>query len=264
MTNLIAQLQSGLWTSVARSVTDLGGPTVGIVAVDVIEPEAAAIEKEFAGPGVLGTFDLSVGGKAAFWIPEEAFAVFERSAEPAEWESAFAAMATGACVGLSDPSGSQVSPGTVATTGPVSELPTGFSTEGACARLVGKATSDSGSGNIVLVLDATACKALSGEKVESNEPAKTMEGVTADLGLLFDVPLELSVEIGRVKIPVRDVVDLGPGSIVEIDKAAGEPVEVLLNGHLVAKGEVVVIDDNFGVRITEILKPSENRASEAA
>lgn len=82
----------------------------------------------------------------------------------------------------------------------------------------------------------------------------------ASLRLLFDIPLEISVELGRVKMVVRDVLDLGAGSIVEIDKSAGEPVDVLVNGRPVARGEVVVIEDNFGVRITEILNPAERLA----
>lgn len=86
------------------------------------------------------------------------------------------------------------------------------------------------------------------------------------LEILMDIPLEISVELGRMKMQVRDVVDLAAGSIVEIDKAAGEPVDVLVNGRLVAKGEVVVIEDNFGVRITEILSPNERlqRLNDAA
>jgi flagellar motor switch protein FliN/FliY len=80
------------------------------------------------------------------------------------------------------------------------------------------------------------------------------------LELLLDIPLEISVELGRVKMLVKDVVELGTGSIVEIDKAAGEPVDVMVNGRIVAKGEVVVIEDNFGVRITEILTPQERLA----
>lgn len=88
----------------------------------------------------------------------------------------------------------------------------------------------------------------------------------ASLDLLLDIPLEISVELGRMKMPVRDVVELGAGSIVEIDKAAGEPVDVLVNGRLVARGEVVVIEDNFGVRITEILSASDRlqRLNDAA
>jgi flagellar motor switch protein FliN/FliY len=77
------------------------------------------------------------------------------------------------------------------------------------------------------------------------------------LEMLLDIPLEISVELGRLRMLIKDVVELGTGSIVEIDKAAGEPVDVMVNGRLVAKGEVVVIEDNFGVRITEILTPQE-------
>lgn len=83
---------------------------------------------------------------------------------------------------------------------------------------------------------------------------------TSGIELLMDIPLEISVELGRVKMLVKDVVELGTGSIVEIDKSAGEPVDVMVNGRVVAKGEVVVIEDNFGVRITEILTPQERLA----
>lgn len=86
----------------------------------------------------------------------------------------------------------------------------------------------------------------------------------ASMEVLLDVPLEISVELGRVKMVVRDVLDLGTGSIIEVDKAAGEPVDVMVNGRLVAKGEVVVIEDNFGVRITEILNPAERFRLDAA
>lgn len=80
---------------------------------------------------------------------------------------------------------------------------------------------------------------------------------TSAIELLLDIPLDIAVELGRVRMLIKDVVELGTGSIIEIDKAAGEPVDVMVNGRLVAKGEVVVIEDNFGVRITEILTPQE-------
>jgi flagellar motor switch protein FliN/FliY len=90
----------------------------------------------------------------------------------------------------------------------------------------------------------------------NNRPVHPLEDANG-LELLMDIPLEISVELGRVKMLVKDVVELGTGSIVEIDKAAGEPVDVMVNGRLVARGEVVVIEDNFGVRLTEILNPQE-------
>ena len=92
-------------------------------------------------------------------------------------------------------------------------------------------------------------------KTTGQKPAKTE--TAKGLDLLYDIPLEVSVELGRVNLPVRQVVELGKGSIVEIDKAAGDPVDVLVNGKKVAKGEVVVVEDNFAVRITEILSKTE-------
>jgi len=77
------------------------------------------------------------------------------------------------------------------------------------------------------------------------------------IDLLMDVQLTLTVELGRTKQLVKDVLGLGEGSIIELDKLAGEPVDLLVNNKLIAKGEVVVIDENFGVRVTDIVSPSE-------
>jgi flagellar motor switch protein FliN/FliY len=70
---------------------------------------------------------------------------------------------------------------------------------------------------------------------------------------LMHIPLKLSVELGRTQKLIKDILDLSQGSIVELDKLAGEPVDILVNDQLIAKGEVVVIDENFGVRVTEII-----------
>ena len=76
----------------------------------------------------------------------------------------------------------------------------------------------------------------------------------ANIDLIMDVPLEVTVELGRTKKAISEVLDFAPGTIIELDKIAGEPVDVLVNGKLVAKGEVVVIEESFGVRVTEIIK----------
>ncbi|BCJ85271.1 flagellar motor switch phosphatase FliY [Effusibacillus dendaii] len=78
-----------------------------------------------------------------------------------------------------------------------------------------------------------------------------------NLGLLLDIPLQVTVELGRTRKQIREILELGPGSILELDKLAGEPVDILVNNKLVAKGEVVVIDENFGVRVTDIITPEE-------
>lgn len=82
-------------------------------------------------------------------------------------------------------------------------------------------------------------------------------GAPGSIDLLLDVDLDLSVELGRTTIPVREVLQLGPGSIVELQKLAGESVDIMVNGKLIAKGEVVVVEENFGVRVIEIASPAE-------
>ena len=82
-------------------------------------------------------------------------------------------------------------------------------------------------------------------------------GGYGDISLLLDVEMTLTVELGRTTKLVKDILGLGEGSIIELDKLAGEPVDLLVNGKLIAKGEVVVIDENFGVRVTDIVSQDE-------
>jgi len=78
-----------------------------------------------------------------------------------------------------------------------------------------------------------------------------------NISMIMDVPLQVTVELGRTNKMIRDILEFGSGSIIELDKLAGEPVDILVNGKIIAKGEVVVIDESFGVRITDIIKPSK-------
>lgn len=87
-----------------------------------------------------------------------------------------------------------------------------------------------------------------------------VSGGRGGMDMLFDVQLAVTVELGRTTLKVRDVLGLGPGAVVELDTHAGEPVEVVVNGKAVARGEVVVIDDNFGVRVTEIIDKEDRDA----
>ena len=81
------------------------------------------------------------------------------------------------------------------------------------------------------------------------------EMVSAEsIGLIKDVPLEVTVELGRTSKSISDILEFAPGTIIELDKIAGEPIDVLVNGKFVAKGEVVVIEESFGIRVTEIIK----------
>jgi flagellar motor switch protein FliN/FliY len=78
-----------------------------------------------------------------------------------------------------------------------------------------------------------------------------------DFDLILDIPVQLTVELGRTKISIRELLQLAHGSVVELDGLAGEPMDVLVNGTLIAQGEVVVVNDKFGIRLTDIVTPSE-------
>ncbi|HEX5678758.1 MAG TPA: flagellar motor switch protein FliN [Alcanivorax sp.] len=82
-------------------------------------------------------------------------------------------------------------------------------------------------------------------------------GDARDLEMIMDIPVKLSVELGRTRITIKQLLELAQGSVVELDGLAGEPMDILINGYLIAQGEVVVVEDKYGIRITEIITPSE-------
>ena len=87
----------------------------------------------------------------------------------------------------------------------------------------------------------------------------TSNGAPRDVNLevILDVPVTLSMEVGRTRIPIRNLLQLNQGSVVELDRAAGEPLDVFVNGTLVAHGEVVVVNEKFGIRLTDVISPAE-------
>ncbi|AMK77329.1 flagellar motor switch protein FliN/FliY [Methylomonas methanica] len=112
---------------------------------------------------------------------------------------------------------------------------------------------------------ATAAKSAqqgfaAAEFPEFSEQKSKNNGPSSDevkLDVILDVPVTVSLEIGRTKINIRNLLQLNQGSVVELDRFAGEPMDVLVNGTLVAHGEVVVVNDKFGIRLTDIISPSE-------
>ncbi|HDH06258.1 MAG TPA: flagellar motor switch protein FliN [Nitrospirae bacterium] len=83
------------------------------------------------------------------------------------------------------------------------------------------------------------------------------ETVSKDIEFLLDIPVEITVQLGTTRMLIKDLLQLGQGSVVEMDKLAGEPMEILANSRLVARGEVVVVNEKFGVRLTDIISPTE-------
>jgi flagellar motor switch protein FliN/FliY len=89
------------------------------------------------------------------------------------------------------------------------------------------------------------------------DAAATPASKDVNLDVILDVPVTLSMEVGRTRIPIRNLLQLNQGSVVELDRAAGEPLDVFVNGTLVAHGEVVVVNDKFGIRLTDVISPAE-------
>jgi len=97
--------------------------------------------------------------------------------------------------------------------------------------------------------EETGFRELSHERSEA--------GPTQDLDFLLDIPLQITVELGRTRMLIKDLLQLSQGSVVELEKLAGEPMDILISNKLVARGEVVVVNEKFGVRLTDIISPAE-------
>ena len=104
---------------------------------------------------------------------------------------------------------------------------------------------------------ATTGTAASAPVFEQLSAAGQPPGVNGDIDRILDIPVQLTVELGRTKLAIKSLLQLAQGSVVELDGMAGEPMDVLVNGCLIAQGEVVVVNDKFGIRLTDIITPSE-------
>jgi len=100
------------------------------------------------------------------------------------------------------------------------------------------------------ILTGDAPRPFSSSDAASDAPVR-------DINMVLDIPVQLSVELGRTKVSIKHILQLGQGSVVELDALAGEPMDVLVNGYLIAQGEVVVLNDKFGIRLTDVVTPSE-------
>ena len=112
------------------------------------------------------------------------------------------------------------------------------------------------------VVDAAASSAKAEPVLATNlfqelGAASGSQAIPQNLDMILDIPVQLTVELGRTKIAIRNLLQLAQGSVVELDGLAGEPMDVLVNGCLIAQGEVVVVNDKFGIRLTDIITPAE-------
>ncbi|TDX30978.1 flagellar motor switch protein FliN/FliY [Modicisalibacter xianhensis] len=104
---------------------------------------------------------------------------------------------------------------------------------------------------------ASSQATAAGDQVFKPLDSSASSGTMRDLEMIMDIPVKLTVELGRTRITIKQLLELAQGSVIELDGLAGEPMDILINGYLIAQGEVVVVDDKYGIRITEIITPSE-------
>jgi flagellar motor switch protein FliN len=118
------------------------------------------------------------------------------------------------------------------------------------------AESKGGAGNEVASEVAMAAESVAPAEFTKFTPTPP-SAAGNDLNMILDIPVQLTVELGRTRIPIKHILQLAQGSVVELETMAGEPMDVLVNGFLIAQGEVVVVNDKFGIRLTDIVTPSE-------
>ncbi len=292
----ISDLQSQIWQTVSLTVTEAIGKTINFASPLTVSTRTADMYGELGAPMIVIQFAFAglPENSQVVLIPQDTIlpiAAMMRGEEVEEVDdnvvvdlrSIFEAIVQGICLAVGTIRGDTVVATGLSIRFQLFSFPPNLQKAVEVLRTQVGISHPEVNGSAIWLLDNDAAHAILNmtvaapddedeaafpQVVEGGAGASSKTPLPADDGLhlLMDIPLEISVELGRVKMLVKDVVELGTGSIVEIDKAAGEPVDVMVNGRLVARGEVVVIEDNFGVRLTEILNPQErlNRLGEVA
>ena len=283
----LTNIQPHVWQTVTRTATDAAGSTVNFSDPLTVGTPSADLYAEMTAPKLVIQFAFATMPESAMIVligqdtlGEMAQAM--RGLDPtaldenvvSELRSIFEAIVQGMCLAVGNVRNEPVVATGLSVRYQIFSFPPNLQKADEMVRTNVAISGKDFKGTATWLMDVETAHALCGLSVGDDQGANgsgngLSSGPSYDDGgleILLDIPLEVSVELGRVKMQVREVVELGAGSIVEIGKAAGEPVDVLVNGRLVARGEVVVIDDNFGVRITEILSLQERlqKLNEAA
>jgi flagellar motor switch protein FliN/FliY len=295
--NQLTNLQNQIWQTVSITASEAANDALTFGSPLTIATTTNDLFAEMASPKLVITFafDFLPDQEHVLLIAQETFTSFVALATKvdeaevsdvddsavSEVRPIVEAIVQGMCLAVGNIRNEPCVTTGVTTRFQVFNFPTNFEKGATIIRTNAALSSTKVNGSVIWLMDEPSAMAIMnldapkdapviGDQVSatggSGSGGNALSDEASSLQLLMDIPLEISVELGRVRMMVKDVVDLGSGSIVEIDKAAGEPVDVLVNGRLVARGEVVVIEDNFGVRVTEILSPAErlNRLNEAA
>ncbi len=287
----LTAIQAALWPAVTNQIGEATGHVVSINSPLVLQCQVEEAVQEFAIPAVLVQFSFAGQRESAqqlIFPLDTAHALYAAFIDEgsdlteetlASLNGPLEAFVQGLCLGLGNAQNEVIVASDLSIRLGRFSRPTTMQPSDTLVRVQLALGVETSIGSLTWLMDAATAHFVAGLEMPSGGASTTFNslppfGSSRDsamdeshgLDILMDIPLEISVELGRTKLVVKEVVDLGVGSIVEIEKAAGEPVDILVNGRLVARGEVVVIEDNFGVRITEILNPRERlaRLGEAA
>jgi flagellar motor switch protein FliN len=279
-------VQGQIWQTTSLTVSEACGFSINFANPLCVSTKTADLYAEFGSPMMVIQFAFAglpensqvvllppetVSDLASAVLPEPVTEIDENIV--ADLRSAMEGIVQGICLAVGNVKNDTVVASGLSIRFQIFNFPPNLQKSEEVVRTQVAVTGEEIGGTAIWLLDSETAHSILGIAIEEQDtmPFQQVQGGMADQGartmhpledangldLLMDIPLEISVELGRVKMLVKDVVELGTGSIVEIDKAAGEPVDVMVNGRLVARGEVVVIEDNFGVRLTEILNPQE-------
>jgi flagellar motor switch protein FliN/FliY len=279
----LTHLQTQVWQTVGMTVAEACGRQIAFSGPLTLETSTSDLHSEMGAPKLVIQFAFAAMPELSqlIIVPQETFAELGEliRGEPvetadenliADTRPCLEAIVQGICVAVGNIRDEAVVASGLSIRFQTVTFPPNIQRATSVIRTNVALVGEDINGTLVWVTDSETshwiCKLTMTEEEESQFPTASASltvaegGLSEDIGsldLLLDIPLDLSVELGRVKMLVKDVLELGTGSIVEIEKSAGEPVDVLVNGRVVARGEVVVIEDNFGVRLTEILSPQD-------
>ncbi len=285
--NKISGLQNQIWQTVSMSVSESSGQTLNFGSALTVCTPISDLYAEMTAPKLVIQFSLASMPENAqvVLLPQETLVELASLLSDEDVESidenivsdlrpALEGIVQGLCLAIGTIKNEPIVATGLTIRYQIFSFPPNLQKVDSILRTNVAISSDTMNGTVLWLIDSETAHYMLGLQMEEEDGGSIGQGRVAStrssgygidddtnsLEILMDIPLEISVELGRVKMLVRDVIELGSGSIVEIEKAAGEPVDVMVNSRLVARGEVVVIEDNFGVRITEILSPQERLA----
>lgn len=275
----LSGIQNQIWQSVSIAASEAAGTSIKFENPESVELSPSELAAHLSEPCLIIQFSFSSSPECSQVITIEKDAVLgylsaikgeeledatealiEESKEPIE------ALVQGICVSVGNMRNQAFSASGLSIRFQTPSLPPNLAGAETVFSTGATMSGENFSGEVTWIIDVDTAMGVVGIEADvEDKPRTSHSAVIAErpgdsLEMLMDIPLQISVELGRVKMVVKDVVELGAGSIIEIDKAAGEPVDVMVNGRTVARGEVVVIEDNFGVRITEIVSQQDRLA----